>query len=389
MRISEKRLQAWVDAGLISVDQIRAIQEFEAKNSPPRANWVIWGITAIGIAAIAIGIISIVAANWDRIPPNFKLMNYLFWQSVAGFALYKFLPKPGFIREALIGVFTLLFFAGIGLTAQVFNIKSDGWSGLLMWCGLALPMVLYAQTRPINYIWMIVLFIAEAIFLTVHVERMSDELRQANWILAGCLSAYVYYGIGMFRRRGVGIPTYLGEASSTISFLSIFIIGTAIGTVMWYADIPQEVKHEAPGIVLRAKILPWLGAAIVSLALWCRTPSLPSRLTIALCAAFFALAAFCTTPLFLATDGQKVIGTIFSIGVWWILAMAAVYAGHKWLFDTITLLITIRVLVVYFEVFGSMLATGIGLIISGILILGVAWVWYKFRGQLAGWLEDR
>jgi uncharacterized membrane protein len=43
-----------------------------------------------------------------------------------------------------------------------------------------------------------------------------------------------------------------------------------------------------------------------------------------------------------------------------------------------------RVLVIYFEVFGSMLSTGLGLVTGGLLTLLVAWLWHKQRSRLAG-----
>ena len=37
---------------------------------------------------------------------------------------------------------------------------------------------------------------------------------------------------------------------------------------------------------------------------------------------------------------------------------------------------------------GGLAATGIGLIISGSLIIGLAWLWYKQRDKLRAWTEE-
>jgi uncharacterized membrane protein len=43
----------------------------------------------------------------------------------------------------------------------------------------------------------------------------------------------------------------------------------------------------------------------------------------------------------------------------------------------------LRLLIVYFEVFGSMLSTGLGMITGGALTLLLAWVWKRKSPQLA------
>ena len=50
-----------------------------------------------------------------------------------------------------------------------------------------------------------------------------------------------------------------------------------------------------------------------------------------------------------------------------------------------TTVIAARIFVAYIEVFGSLLATGAGLIVSGVLLLALAWVWVrKIRLQPGG-----
>jgi len=50
-----------------------------------------------------------------------------------------------------------------------------------------------------------------------------------------------------------------------------------------------------------------------------------------------------------------------------------------------TAVIAARIFVAYIEVFGSMLATGAGLIVSGVLLLALAWLWVrKIRLQPGG-----
>jgi hypothetical protein len=56
----------------------------------------------------------------------------------------------------------------------------------------------------------------------------------------------------------------------------------------------------------------------------------------------------------------------------------------RW-FQWFVFLIGVRFLFIYFEVIGSLAMTGIGLIISGILIVFMAVLWNKYRKPLAAW----
>ena len=48
-----------------------------------------------------------------------------------------------------------------------------------------------------------------------------------------------------------------------------------------------------------------------------------------------------------------------------------------------TALLALRLLIIYFEVFGTLLSTGIGLISGGLLTLGLAWLWSRGRREFA------
>jgi|GEM_PF-1888054 len=396
MSAIDRKLNQWAQAGLLNADQAAAIREYESRASGGRS-WVLFGIMIIGISAIAIGVVSVIAANWQAISPSMKLGVYILAQLAVGAMLFKTLTDAGglppgrrvFAREGLIGFFALLFFAGIGLTAQIFNIRSDGWSGILFWCALALPVTLFATTRPLNYFWMAMLMVAESIWYVSKVDHIRDVHAATNYTFMAALSLYLYLAAGVFSVGRIYLPKFLGEAARVISFLTVFIGGTVLGNVLWYLGT-EKVYREAGSdldVLLRLQYVPWLGALLVTPALLLRTPAWDKRLNRIFIIILFGLALFVTLPVMLHLDSHKVIGTVITIAIWWVAAIGAVYSGNKRIFDGITLAITLRLLVIYFEVFGSMMATGAGLILSGILTLAIAWAWYKFRDRLAGLVQ--
>ena len=382
-----KKMESWVKAGLLSDVQATSILSFEASNTDKKS-WVLYGIVSRGVAAIGIGIVSISAANWQSIPAALKLAVYLAVQTGLGFTLTRFLGQQGAVKEGLIGAFALMFFAGIGLTAQVFNIRSDGWSGVLFWCLLSLPILLHSRIRPMFYLWVVMLFVTESIWF-VSLAKSSNELQTTVNIAFGILlGIYLKFALGVFRFDRFRIPPYLDEALRAISFLIIFLGGTIIGNIFWYVGSRKLLSGVGSdtSMILRLQYAPWFGALLVALALLLRKPMVDRRLMIVTISIFMGLAAITTIPVIFEIGASKLIGTILTVIIWWIAAIGAVHMGRKKVFDAITLAITLRLLVVYFEVFGSMMATGAGLILSGIITLGFAWVWYKFRHKAAEWV---
>lgn len=67
------KLEEWNKAGLLDDAQVATIGRYEAEHSA-RAQWVVWGIGAVGALAITTGIVSVISANWDVVPTWLKLL---------------------------------------------------------------------------------------------------------------------------------------------------------------------------------------------------------------------------------------------------------------------------------------------------------------------------
>ena len=71
-----------------------------------------------------------------------------------------------------------------------------------------------------------------------------------------------------------------------------------------------------------------------------------------------------------------------------IIALLAIVSSYAYcthqtrLFNVATVLIALRLFGIYLEVFGSLLSTGAGLIVSGLVFLGLAGLWQKLRNRL-------
>jgi uncharacterized membrane protein len=79
------------------------------------------------------------------------------------------------------------------------------------------------------------------------------------------------------------------------------------------------------------------------------------------------------------------IGALGFVMVWALVAWCGYQAHAMQIVNLATAVIAARVFVAYIEVFGSLLATGAGLIVSGVLLLALTWVWVrKIRLQPGG-----
>jgi uncharacterized membrane protein len=378
------KIRQWVDAGILSNEQAAAIDKFEASREV-RRSWLMFGIVAIAISAIAIGTISIVASNWQEIPASIKLLTYLALQTYLGFCVHRFVDRPGLAREGWLAGFAVCFLAGIGLTAQVFHIHSEGWGGLLFWCALTLPAVLMSTRLPLAALWVLALAGAQAIWVTARLNSLETPSQAVPYCFFAMLTPYLFYLLGRYQYLRIKLPATLAETFRSFALMVIFVSCSIGGTVLWYEghDLVDD-KDIIP--FLRLQFAPWLGAALACASIYLSEPRLKSSTALALSIFFFSAAAFVTLPIILGLDSAKIAGTIFLVTMWWIAAVAAAFQGSKRLFDFLSLAISIRLLVVYFEVFGSMMATGIGLIFSGLLVLLVTWVWYQYRNQLVAWV---
>jgi hypothetical protein len=96
-------------------------------------------------------------------------------------------------------------------------------------------------------------------------------------------------------------------------------------------------------------------------------------------ATYLTIPALCDVSYLFPKPLNQVLGAVGFLVVWGLAATAAALASMKRLFDFASFVIALRFVIIYFEVFGSLTTTGIGLIISGGVIITIAIYWNKLR----------
>ena len=84
-------------------------------------------------------------------------------------------------------------------------------------------------------------------------------------------------------------------------------------------------------------------------------------------------------PLFMPHGKWPLVAAIAFIVVFAAVALVAHRKGRPKLLHLATAVIGLRLLVIYFEVFGTLLDTGVGLVLGGLLTLLVTWFWARKR----------
>ncbi len=110
--MSARKIAAWHEAGLIDAATRDRLLAHEAEHARPLALWAVFGIGAL---AIGLGLVSVIAANWEDIPGQLRLAVHLALIVAALAAL--FLREARMAAASPWAVEALLFVsAALGLT---------------------------------------------------------------------------------------------------------------------------------------------------------------------------------------------------------------------------------------------------------------------------------
>ena len=141
--MSGRKIEAWHKAGVIDNATRDRLLAYEEQNTRPLALWAVFGVGAL---AIGLGLISVIAANWDDIPGQIRLAVHFL---LIGLALGGLLLRERQLAEASPwAVEALLFVAGLlcltffGHLGQVYQTSSPLWRPLGVWLLLFAPLIL-------------------------------------------------------------------------------------------------------------------------------------------------------------------------------------------------------------------------------------------------------
>ena len=366
---------------------------------------------------IGLGIIALVAANWEQIPNQIKLggaVCLMIVNALCVFAAMKF-NKP-ILKQVLCGVFAALIMAVIGLIGQIFQLRSDVSGACFLWAVCAWPLFLI--TPRLLWLWIPLLFIGTksvSLYNTftedILMEIIGRSYPEANFIS----SLIVFYGLIFAYELWM---IYAKPANKTVERPLRFYCGTLllsaaplsyrpIVTNVTFAVMPwSAIALSGCGYILaalliyalnrkhgRVSFMPWflLGFVIESILLKLEILQDSVESVLALTSLllmwgyayyhkmprFRYLTLFALLVWFFATFSWDVLNLLPSLLICAALAVYAYLNNSRRLFNVAVLAAVVRLLAYYADA-RDLTYLGIYLIGSGLLLLATVFALVKY-----------
>lgn len=356
----EKKLERWIQAELITEAQGKSILNFEHSGS--KSN-VMYGILAIGALSIVIGIISIIAANWNSISDSVKLATTFTWMLFLGLGIYT--NKRGEqTQEVLIFLFFGSIIAALALIGQIYHLESHPFRSFSFWLVVGTPIIFYSKSRALAHIWSLVI----VAWILMGLDFLFEDIGSFEVIRAlgffPLTLIYIYLFLRIFAPR----KTTLIKVFSKYVILVFCGVVMIVGSVKWAEDIERTRRLmqsfsilglSLPVAIYLYKKIDWESGLIFILSM-----------------------GFLELPSMFDHGDISIIGALYFLFIWSVFAYLGVKHHVRSIFEISCIVISVRIIIVYFEVFGSLLETGLGLIVSGLFILFVAYIWHSRREKI-------
>lgn len=375
--MSARKIAEWHDAGLIDAATRDRLTAYEAAHARPLLLWAVWGIGAL---AIGLGFVSVVAANWEDIPGLVRLGVHL--ALIAGLLGLVFAREDRLAAKSPWAVEALVFItAALGLTffghlGQVYQTSSPLWQPLAVWLALFAPLLLLTGRG-----WPSALAVVGGAvwtaweYLTFMTDYPFGDPGAAWTAWLGCVSTLpvvLALAGGWMRARSprpdfwrrmeqLALAYAVALASAACAYASLGVFGNE-------GVLEDSMATLASGAV----------AVLTGLALMAARPGTSGRMAGAIIAG--AGLAILLAP---TVDDLDVPAALLFMALWAGIAAAALVASWRGVFQLAVAAIALRLIILSFELAADLLTSGFGLILSGVMILAVAWVAVRVSKRFA------
>jgi len=272
--MKEKDIEELLSAGIISEDTAQSINTYyrSKRGSSPNRLLVVFGI--LGAILIGLGIILIIAHNWDNfstgIKSFFAFLPLLIGQAACAYTLLRKSENTGW-REASA---TFAFFgigACISLISQIYHIQGELFSYLLTWMLLCAPLIYVMRSSMAS-----LLYISGITYYAVTLGYFEFD-RTAPWYFALLIAAMPHYFNLVSHRPNsnftffhhwlipislvISLATVASSAEEVlfIAYMSLFGVFYAIGNTAWITT--SKIRFNS------FKVLGSLGTIVILLIL--------------------------------------------------------------------------------------------------------------------------
>ena len=383
--MSGRKIEAWHQAGVIDEATRDRLLAYEDEHKRPLALWAVFGVGAL---AIGLGLISLIAANWEDVPGQVRLALHLILIAASLGALLlreqQLAAASPWAVEALLfvtGMLCLTFFGHIG---QVYQTSSPLWRPLAIWLVLVAPLTLATGRSWLTAAMLGVGLVYCAWEYAYWLEYPTPFARDDDppTLLIAAVTALpllmVAPAAAFLRSRSARAEFWLRLEQLALAYaVGGASLATALASAGAYDDGSSALLDGGSQLV-RALIAAVAGAGVAF-----ARPNLSGRMSGAIIAA-----AGLVLVLAHAASGYDILAALLFMALWAGIAAAAFLAGWRWVFQLAVAAIALRLIILSFELASDLLLSGFGLILSGLLILGIAWVAVRFSRAFAPASEE-
>ncbi len=372
MNIS-KKLNIWQQHKLITEKQKDAIMEFETKAKKPA---LLYAIVFISIFCIGLGVVSVIASNWGIIPPSAKLGADFAILSAIIYGIIK--AQRPLIKEGLLCLYAIMAMASIGLVAQIYHLVPHGMQAFLFWSAIVSPLVFISKKPLIAFVWLPTLLVSgfDTLYESIECFRRFMVYLEHNFTKVPVAAALVLGGfVYHFFAKG--------KQTKQLAYASkwwLVIFGASYVIMLDFNSSDLFYKYREIYLGSFSSMAIWFVlAGVVSLFHYLKEKEILYFL--------LTLIGFSFIHDILPLAGIysfKIWGALLSLSMLVILVAYAHRAGRSKLLNFASFLIALRIFIIYIQVFGSLLNTGLGLITSGLVFLVITYIWHKSCSKIKG-----
>lgn len=153
-----KEISELLEAGVINKDTADKIEQYYLAKGDTSTNRLIIVFAILGATLIGLGIISLIAHNWDELSRITKtviaFIPLLLGQVFCGFTILKKFVSESW-RESTTAFLIFSIGASIALISQIYNIPGDLSAFMLTWLLLSLPLIFIMKSSIASILYLI------------------------------------------------------------------------------------------------------------------------------------------------------------------------------------------------------------------------------------------
>ena len=368
-------MNKWLDAGLIDSETAQRIRQYEADRSRPVG---LWSLIGLGALAIGLGIISVVAANWDDIPGMVRLTIHGLLMAAVAAAIFWLQPRKGFlglyVKDVLLFVMAVLGATFFGHLGQVYQTSSPLWQPLAMWLLLFSPLMLLAgRGWLISALWIAGLLGTGIAHMSWYAQQTSEPPSlyiaaiTSLPVLALLLAIFVK---DMSARQAFWKQVGQFALASFVTGVSVKLIADGLSKGGFYGSEGQALPIAAMQLGL------WSAAALLIYLLRRGTSGIST-------AAILVAAAAVSFGSSILESTEPLANALLFMAFWAAIGWSAIYAGWRIIFQLVVAIIALRLIILSFELASDLLSSGMGLILAGVITIAIAVIAYRFSKAFA------